>query len=207
MAHINRINKANKAVASTGSALPMHTFVYPPVGRIIEYLGTVNYATSERVLANIKGLMVDAHDEPICMIVTSTGGPTGTAMSFYDTIRYVLAPRLVTIGAGDVDSSGILIFLAGDERYITPHTTLLLHLAGRTFTGGIRFTASEIEIMVHEDRVKDLQYASVVAERSHGHLTAEKVLQLMERNTLLLPSDLVSFGLADAIVNRESLFI
>jgi ATP-dependent protease ClpP protease subunit len=177
-------------------------FVQPSIDRIVEYFGTVNYATSERILGKIKDLIIESRQEEICMLVTSTGGPTGTAMSFYDAIRYVIKPNLITIAAGDVDSSGILIFLAGDKRYVTPHTTLLLHLAGRTFDGGTRFTAHEIEAMLREDKLKDLHYASVVAERSGGHLTTEKVLQLMERNTLLTPPELVSWGLADSIVDR-----
>jgi ATP-dependent protease ClpP protease subunit len=174
----------------------------PPVNRIVEYLGTVNYATSERILGKIKALLIEAPEQEICMLVTSTGGPTGTAMSFYDSIRYVLKPKLTTIGAGDVDSSGILLFLAGDKRYVTPNTTLLLHLAGRIFDGGTRFTMPEIEAMVREDKLKDLQYASVVAERSGGHLTTEKVLSMMQRNTLLTPQELVSWGLADSILEE-----
>jgi ATP-dependent protease ClpP protease subunit len=146
------------------------------------------------------------HDsaEPISMIVTSTGGPSGTAMSFYDTIRYVVRPPLITIGSGDVDSSGILIFLSGDKRYVTPNTTLLLHLAGRIFDGGTRFTAPEMEAMVREDRLKDYQYASIVADRSAGILTAEAVLRMMEQTTILTPHELVAFGLAHSILEEPA---
>ena len=197
--------KAEK-VASLGKKILKREarFVEPSVERIVEYLGTVNYATSERILGKIKQLIIESPHEEICMLVTSTGGPTGTAMSFYDSIRYVLKPKLTTIGAGDVDSSGILIFLAGDKRYVTPNTTLLLHLAGRVFDGGTRFTAPEIEAMVREDKLKDFQYASVLAERSLGHLTTEKVLHLMERNTLLTPQELVWWDFADSILERQA---
>src|SRR6201999_4389177 len=101
------------------------------------------------------------------LFITSPGGPTGTAMSFYDTIRHVLKPNLVTIGSGDVDSSGIIIFLSGTRRYMTSRTTLLLHPAGRVF-GNQRFTTKEMEAMLAEDRMKDQQYASLIAQNSHG---------------------------------------
>lgn len=168
--------------------------------RLVEYLGCVNYATSERVLGSIKALMNESSD-PLTLLVTSTGGPTGTAMSFYDTVRYILKPNLITIGSGDVDSSGVLIYLSGDTRYVTPHTTLLLHPAGRVFDGHQRYTATEIEAMVTEDRLKDAQYAAVVAEHSQGRLTPEEVLSIMNAHTVLTPTDLIRMGLADRILD------
>lgn len=169
--------------------------------RMLEYLGVVNYATTERVLEEIRDLYRAAPDEEIVLTVTSPGGPTGTAMSFHDHIVRVLKPNLSTIASGDVDSSGIILFLSGDRRYVTPNTTLLLHRAGRTFEGGKRITADELDAMLREDRLKDFQYASVVADRSHGSLTAEKVLSLMDANTILTPTDLVAYGLADEILS------
>ncbi len=177
--------------------------VFDPA-RTIEYFGVVNYATTERVIEEMRELVREDAEAPITLAVTSAGGPTGTAMSFYDHVRLVLKPRLATIGAGDVDSSGIIIFLAGDTRFVTPNTTLLLHRAGRTFEGGKRFTAEELDAMVREDRVKDFQYASVVAERSHGRLTADAVLKMMNENVILTPLELVSYGLADRILEPEA---
>lgn len=168
--------------------------------RTVEYFGTVNYATNERVLTEIRELVLFDASAPITLQVTSPGGPTGTAMSFYDTIRGILKPRLTTIGSGDVDSSGIIIFLAGDTRYVTPHTTLLLHPAGRHFDEGVRYTTLEMDAMLREDRLKDFQYASVVAERSQGRLASDQVLAMMEAHTILTPLELVAYGLADAVL-------
>jgi len=168
--------------------------------RMIEYLGMVNYATSERVIEEIRGLVEENKEREISMIVTCAGGPSGTAMGFYDTVRSVIKPKLTTIGSGDVDSSGIIIFLAGDKRYITKNTTLLFHLAGSSFESGKRYTANEIDAILREYRLKDFQYASIVAERSNGRLTSEQVLSMMEKNTILTPAELVSYGLADAIL-------
>jgi ATP-dependent protease ClpP protease subunit len=165
----------------------------------IEYFGTVNYATNDRVLGMIREKYSGFPKGELCLIVTSTGGPTGTAMSFYDTIRSVWGLDITTIGSGDVDSSGILIFLSGKNRYVTKHTTLLLHLAGRIFEPGKRFTREEIEAMTTEDRIKDEQYASVIAEHAVG-LSLNDVLQMMKNNTILIPSDLVRYGLAKAIL-------
>jgi|GEM_PF-708930 len=173
---------------------------YSPA-RSLQYFGIVNYATTERVIEEITQLMQNDPYSEICLSVTSAGGPTGTAMSFYDHIRSVLKPPLVTVGSGDVDSSGVIIFLAGEKRYLTKNTTLLLHRAGRVFEGGKRITASELEAMYREDNLKDFQYASVLAENSDGRLDVEKVLQLMDNNTILTPSEMVAFGLAHSVLD------
>jgi ATP-dependent protease ClpP protease subunit len=177
----------------TSSPVP----VFDPA-ELIEYLGTVNYATSERALSAIKSKM--AAGRTPTMLVTSAGGPSGTAMSFYDTVRYVLKAPLVTIGSGDVDSSGIIIYLSGERRYVTKHTTLLLHPAGRSFDPGKRYTVPEMAAMVAEDRLKDAQYASVVAECSRGTLSQADVLSLMDIHTVLRPEDLLRYRLADAVL-------
>jgi ATP-dependent protease ClpP protease subunit len=166
----------------------------------LEYFGCVNYATNERVIRGIQDKMEEFPSKSIYLTVTSPGGPTGTAMSFYDQLKYVLRPNLTTIGSGDVDSSGIIIFLTGDTRYVTKHTTLFFHLAGRIFEEGRRFTAKDLDAMAREDKIKDHQYASLVAERSGGKLEVERVLNMMEKNTICLPDELVSYGLAHAVL-------
>lgn len=172
---------------------------FPPE-RMVEYLGMVNYATCERAIEEIRELLQEDPIQNINLLVTCAGGPSGTAMGFYDTVRSVLKPNLTTIGSGDVDSSGVIIFLAGDTRYVTKNTTLLFHEAGGCFEGSKRYTASEIDAILREYRLKDFQYASIVAERSNGRLTSEQVLSMMEKNTILTPLELVSYGLADGIL-------
>jgi len=168
--------------------------------RTVEYFGVVNYATNERVLEEVRELYQENPDEEIILSITSAGGPSGSAMGFYDHIRYILRPKLITVGSGDVDSSGVILLQAGDTRYVTPHTTMLLHAAGRTFDGNQRYTAHEVEAMLTEDRLKDSLYASIIAERSNGRLSTEQVQELMERTTVLTPSEMLRYGLVDAVL-------
>jgi ATP-dependent protease ClpP protease subunit len=195
----SKVSQKNEAKSSPQqSSLPLFM---PAPERSVQYFGLVNYSTTERVIEEISNLVLEKTNDEIYMTVTSAGGPTGTAMSFYDHMRYVLKPNLVTIGSGDVDSSGIIIFLSGTKRYLTKNTTLLLHRAGRVFEGGKRITAAELEAMFREDNLKDYQYASVLSECSHGKLSTEKALQLMDKNTILTPIEMVSLGLCDFILD------
>lgn len=167
---------------------------------VLEYFGSVNYATNERVLSSIKAHMAAEPAAPLTLIVTSPGGQSGIAMSFFDTVRTVLQPVLTTIAMGDVDSSGVIIFLSGTQRLVSAHTTLLLHPAGRCFDPSKRYTAAEIGAMAREDELKDKQYASILAKSSHGRLTEGQTLTLMECHTVLDAEDLVRLGLAHGLL-------
>lgn len=188
------------AISATETEYQSHPALAIQLAHLIEYFGIVNHATNDRILSAIKDSLIRDPEAELSMLVTSAGGPSGVAMSFYDTVRYILRPRLTTIGAGDVDSSGVILFLTGSTRFVTPHTTMLLHLAGRQFEEGKRFTAEEVEAITFEDKVKDDQYASIVAASSGGKLTKTRALELMQKNTVLTPDQIVAFGLARNIL-------
>ncbi len=177
----------------------VETTLLPDTARTVRYAHAVSRDVSERVIASIKRLADKDPEEEIALFVSCPGGPTGVGLSFYDSMRYLIRPRLVTIGSGDVDSAGIIVFLTGDRRYVTSRTTALLHPAGRMF-GEQRYTVREMEAMLREDKIKDEQYAAVVAQASGGRLTVERVHELMEAHTVLSPDDMVRYGLAHGVL-------
>lgn len=175
------------------------TFVARPE-RTLEWLGGVNYQNLGNLLTGLKKFVIENPLQEIQLLVNSYGGATGIGMSFYDTVTRVLKPNLTTIGSGDVDSSGIIIFLAGQKRFLTPNTTLLLHLAGRTFEAEKRFSTRDLEDFLKEDRLKDYQYACVVSDATSGKLSPEAVLNMMAKNTILTAEEAVNLGLAHRVL-------
>ena len=172
----------------------------PRPDRTIEWLGGVTYANLERVLADMKSFLAEDPVDDVHLLVSSYGGATGIGMSFYDAVNSWLKPNLTTIGSGDVDSSGVIIFLAGQKRYLTKNTTLLLHLAGRTFQEAKRFSTAEMATMLAEDKLKDFQYASVVASATNGKYTPQQILDLMAKNTILTPEEAINMGIAHKVL-------
>ena len=168
--------------------------------RTIEWFGGVNYQNLEKVLGQFKELISENPDGEIQLLINSYGGQTGIGMSFYDSVKSVFKPNLLTIGSGDVDSSGVIVFLAGSKRYLTKNTTLLFHLAGRTFGTEKRFSTLDLENILKEDKLKDYQYACVVSDATDGRYTPEKVLEMMAHNTVLTAEEAVSMGLAHKVL-------
>lgn len=174
-------------------------FVFKPE-RTLAWLGGVTYSNLEYILGEIKELSRVNANEEIHLLVSSYGGATGIGMSFYDAIRTWLKPKLCTIGSGDVDSSGVIVFLAGEKRFLTPNTTMLLHLGGRTFEHDKRFSTLDMQNMLKEDHLKDLQYAGVISEATGGKYSVERILKLMAKNTILTAEEAVNMGLAHKVL-------
>lgn len=175
-------------------------FFIPRPERTLEWLGGVTFENLQTVISRVKELMIKEPNEEIHLMVNSYGGPTGVGMSFYDAVKSWMRPNLVTIGSGYVDSSGVIVFLAGERRYLTRNTTLLFHLAGRTFGEGKRFSTLDMENMLKEDKVKDYQYACVVSDATGGRYTPERILELMAANTVLTAEEAVNMGLAHRVL-------
>lgn len=168
--------------------------------RTVEWFGPVTHQNLAATITKMKDLLVADSQNELTLLVNSPGGATGIAMSFFDTVKSVLKPSLTTIGMGDVDSSGVIIFCAGSRRYLTRNTTLLFHLAGRTFGTEKRFSTADLEDILKEDKLKDYQYACVVADATEGRLTAEQVLKMMKKNTVLTAEEAVALGLAHRVI-------
>ena len=168
--------------------------------RTLEWFGGVNYDNLDKTLSSIKKLMIESAGEEISLLINSYGGVTGIAMSFYDTINNLLRPNLTTIGSGDVDSSAIIVFLSGQNRYLTKNTTMLLHLAGRTLEKNKRFSTADMENMLKEDRLKDYQYACVLSDATGGKHSPDKILDMMHKDTILTAEEAVNIGFAHKVL-------
>lgn len=176
-------------------------FVFSPVpGRTITWLGGVNYQNLAQIFAEIKCLMTASLTDEIHLMVNSYGGSSSVGMSFYDAATSWLTPNLITIGSGDVDSSGIIVFLAGRKRYITKNTTLLFHLAGSTFVAEKRYTVEDIQTILNEYHLKDFQYACIVSDATAGRYTPGMILDMMSKNTMITAPEAVEMGLAHRVI-------
>lgn len=191
-----KIKTQNKSQASLWTG----DFFMPKSDRLISWIGAVNGENLDKTLASIKALMKEDQNGEIQLMINSHGGATGLGMAFYDTVRSILRANLTTIGTGDVNSSGVTVLLSGKKRYLTRNTTILLHLAGRTFGTEKRFSTLDMEDILKEDKVKDYQYACVVSDATEGRYSPEKVLELMKANTVLTAEEAVQMGLADKVL-------
>lgn len=88
-------------------------------------VGKINSETASKLIQKLVYLDQKDLDE-ITLYINSPGGEVMSGLAVYDYIKTMKSPvRTVTIG--DAASMGAIIFLAGENREMLPHTRILIH--------------------------------------------------------------------------------
>jgi len=95
---------------------------------IYVFMGDVD---EESVQPIIEWILAENHvvkkkKKELLLMVCSSGGELESAFALIDVIRSSLIP-VKTVGLGQIGSAGLMIFLAGKPRILTPNTSILSH--------------------------------------------------------------------------------
>lgn len=116
------------------------------------------------------------------LYVRSLGGSISSALAAYDHITSLKKQvRIVTVAEGHIASCGTLIFLAGEHRLATRHSTFLFHQLSTTFSGtytNLRYELKECTLLMDMMR-------KILLKRSN--LTKAQIISLFARE-LVLPA-------------------
>ena len=144
-------------------------------------------------------------DQEVTMLLNSPGGYVANSFAITDTMEYVQSKgtKIKTVGIGEVASSGLMIFMTGDERIISPKAQILSH----RFWSGAEGSQAELQALavewknVHE-RILD-HYAK------HSKYTDKESIEanlLKETDTWLTAKQAIKHGLADKILSEKFKF-
>jgi ATP-dependent Clp protease, protease subunit len=94
---------------------------------IVYFSGEVYQESMEILVAKLLKLDLDKnYEQPILLYINSPGGDLAAVMGVIEVISNMRLP-VDTYGIGEICSAGLLLFLAGEHRYITPTTDVLSH--------------------------------------------------------------------------------
>ena len=79
------------------------------------------------------------------ILFASGGGHIGLAFSLFSFLRS-LPVNVITHGVANIDSCGVNVFLAGNERYATSNTTFLLHPSTKRFSKDVSLTINQLHL-------------------------------------------------------------
>ena len=169
--------------------------------RIASILGKITYESITKTIERIGMLKQEKPEEEIFLVISSGGGSCEAGFMFIDMIQ-IMKIKLVTIGSGEVSSMAIPLFCLGKRRFLTPHTSLLFHEVVSSPLNEGFITLSRVE--AKQDNLVTIQYwyASFIAERSNRKLTTKGVLDLVKKDTWVLPGQAIKLGLAHAIADH-----
>ena len=132
---------------------------------------------------------------PVTLYINSPGGEVQSGLALYDVMQAVSCP-VRTVCLGMAASMAALLFIAGDERQMLPHSRVMIHdpLIG----GGVGGSALSVKARADDlMRIRDIT-AGVIAR--HTGMPLERVFELTASDTYFEAEEAVEAGLADRIV-------
>lgn len=166
------------------------------------------FLTSEVNAENVSELMKafmylekESPGKEITFYINSPGGSVSDGLALYDYIRLMKSP-VTTICIGRAASMGAILFLAGENRKMLPHSEIMIHDAS---FGNAEFSGLKPDEI--SEKANDLLKTSkilreIVAERTGQD--AKLVAQKMKKDSFFKADEAMQFGLATEIMTKES---
>jgi ATP-dependent Clp protease protease subunit len=180
---------------STAAAIqtPLPLIQKPPA--YVSFSADVNISTAEQLQAVAANIVSQGHDE-MHLLLSTPGGAVQYGITIYNFLR-ALPIRVITHNLGNVDSIGLVIFLAGEERYACPHTTFMLHgvalqVPAPTSLFERNFKDSLSRLSADQERIK-----GIYSDRSQITMEEAEVLFLQE--TTLTAEEAMNRGIVHEV--------
>jgi ATP-dependent Clp protease protease subunit len=167
----------------------------------IVFLGTpVDDHSANLIAAQLLFLEAEDPGRDISLYINSPGGEAYAGMAIYDTMQYV-KPDVRTICLGMAMSAAAMILCGGapGKRFALPNSKLMIHQG----SAGFRGAPADIQIQAKEVLSTTRQMAEIVAR--HSGRPVEQVLQDIDRDNFMTPTEACDYGLIDEIIQPRAL--
>lgn len=162
----------------------------------------VDAATSNELLKQLMFLERQDSKKEITLYINSLGGEVISGLAVYDYIEMMKAP-VRTVCMGTAASMGAILFLAGKERLMLPHTRLMIHdpSYSRNDIGGKK----PHEIQHALDKLNETRevLARIIAEKTGKSL--EEIYAVTASDTFYSVEEAIEFGLATNVLEGEKI--
>lgn len=159
------------------------------------YNGPINDDVVHRMTIQIGQILRNKDIERLHIAITTTGGGTSPAFHFYRYLRS-LPVQVITHNLGLVNSVGVIVYLAGEERLVSRHSNFHIH----GFTRRLEvadYSIAQLQSFLTTTRDDQDQAIAITADRSN--LSLDRASNLYETSGTLDASAAVACGLAHRI--------
>ena len=165
--------------------------------RELELTGPVDTDSVSVLIRSLLYLQKKDSKSPITLYINSPGGEVSSGLALYDTMQAVTCP-IRTVCVGSAASMAAILFIAGNQRDMLPHSRVMIHdplIQGNGITGNALNVYSKAEDLM---RVRKIT-AEIIAR--HTGMDIEKVFTLTAHDTYFEAEEAVKAGLADHIIH------
>lgn len=136
--------------------------------------------------------------KPIWLYINSPGGVVYDGMAIIDTMRSIKSP-VFTVCCGMAMSMGAAILSCGDRRYITEHSTVMLHEVSSGTKGKVATMKEDLEEGLRLNDVLEKLIAENCGKTQKEYHKATYKLDLY-----LDAESAIEFGIVDAVLPRKA---
>jgi ATP-dependent Clp protease, protease subunit len=164
----------------------------------------INNVITKHTLDRAYKRLLSLHFNPnftdtIQIIINSPGGYTDAGWAFIDMMEFVKNP-ITTIAVGEIASMATSIFIAGDQRVMSPNSIAMIH----EFSTG---TAGNYSELVASRKAEDIEYQKDLNHLiRHSRYTTQAQITanlLKETDNWLTPVEMSFHGLCDEITEAR----
>ena len=134
--------------------------------------------------------------ETINVHINSYGGEVAEGLAIYNLLKNHKA-KVRTIVDGFACSIASVIFMAGDERIMNNASMLFIHNAWTTVSGNAN------EMRKEADDLEKITQATVNAYMAHVNITEDRLKELLDNESWLLPDEALEMGFATSIISEN----
>ncbi len=169
--------------------------------REIFLVDEVNPESCNELLKQLMYLENEDSSREVTLYINSPGGEVISGLAVYDYIRLMEAP-VRTVCIGTAASMGAVLFLAGKDREMLPHTRLMIHDPSYSHRdiGGRK----PHEIQHELDKLNETReaLAGIIAEKTGK--TLEEIYKVTAEDTYYSAAEAVEFGLATKTITKPA---
>jgi ATP-dependent Clp protease protease subunit len=118
----------------------------------IYYYDVIDPGRVKNIMAIVNGIITQENPDTLYFLFSSDGGAISSGVTLYNFLKS-LPVKVITHNIGAINSIANVVFLAGQERYASPHTTFLFHGAASHLSGGFSLPQiNEIQDSLQKDQ-------------------------------------------------------
>jgi ATP-dependent Clp protease, protease subunit len=162
----------------------------------------VDAALSEKVIKAI--LLMSKSDpegeKPINIVLNSPGGETSHMFAIYDVLKHCKSKKIITV-YGQAMSAGSIILQAGDERILSPHSKIMIHMGTAGYHDHPKILQAWAKESLKVNKEMERVYMKRILEK-HPKYKLKDLQKLLDFDTILNAQEAIDLGLADKILGE-----
>ena len=162
--------------------------------RKLFFTGSISMRKIRELMEDITELIVVGPGKPIYLSIASSGGSVDAAVAFYEFATKIIDVELHTIGLGAIDSSAMMLFLAGKHRTIGNLATAKIHFGYIDFAEGETMDSNDMKREGRDMDILEENERKIFLERTK---VTTKVLEKWKRKEKTLTArEMIQWGIA-----------